>query len=408
MPSGSYSGVKSRGRWLTFGAIVFLTSSFFAVRQWRHASTHVETILTTDYRRGAVSDEVVIAELEAAGPVAVDELRAELRREPTRVDRFQDQALIWLRNQGYNGFSDPRWSPRWALRLRKLHALNALLLLGERAAAARPEVQALQSPSVELGNALSTLRAMSPNNPATISNAVATLQRGGQPERFYLTLSFAKIWTNPPPHLPSLVNLLKDPDDGVRSHAVRNLASYGPVVSNILPQLLPLLEDPSPKVRPQAAYAVGHIAPAEAPRAIRAMLAEQEANDPARANVGWIDLEPYRLYVELGPRARAAVPRLEEELTSQSYQMQAGPIAYALWRVTGETSPRIVEALGKGAESRLQRYQLLSLRGLKEIGPSASNAVPALQRIARDHRVLLRRMAEEALQSITNLPASTR
>ncbi len=344
-----------------------------------------------------------MAELDAVGPEAVDELRAELRRQLTWWDRLQDQALIWLREHGCNWFNDARWSPGRVLSLRKRHALNALLSLGERAAAARPEIEALRSQSQDFGMAVSTLCALSPNDPVTISNAVVVLRKGGHSERSFLIGSFARIWTNPPPHLSALVDALKDSDQGVRSRAVRNLGSYGPQVVNVLPQLLPLLEDPSPQVRPQAAYAVGHIAPSEAARAIGAMLAEQRLNDPS-----WIDLEPYLLYAELGPRAQAAVPRLEEEFTNPTYQMGTGSIAYALWRVMGETSPRIIDALGKGAESYIQRSQLLSLRGLKEIGPPASNAVPALQRIAQDHRVLLRQMAQEALQSITNLPATTR
>ena len=400
--------MKSPRRWLTFGAIVFLASSFFAVRQWRHANPHVETVLTTDYLRGVGSDDSIRAELEAAGPAAVDELRAELRRELTWPNRLQDQALIWLKNQGYKGLDDPRRSPRWVLRGRKQHALNALLLLGERAASARPEIEALQGQPMEFSYALSTLYALTPQDPATISNAVAILQGVSQPERFHLSGNFAKIWTNPPAHLWVLVSRLKDSDDGVRARAVRSLASYGPQVSYVLPQLLPLLDDPSPTVRPQAAYALGHVVPTEAPRAIQAMLAEQEVNDPARTNTGWIDLEPYRLYIELGPLARGAVPRLEQELTNTSYASKAGPIAFALWRITGDTSPRIIDALSKGAEARLERFKLFSLRGLKQIGPPASNAVPALERVSRDHRVLIHQLAEEALQSISKPPTADR
>jgi hypothetical protein len=396
--------MKSPGRWLTVGAVVLLVACFVAVRQWRHANAHVETVLTTDYLHGVDSDESIRAELEAAGPVAVDELRAELRRQLTWADRLQDQALSWLKNQGASGLNDPRRSPSWVLPRRKQRALNALMLLGERAASARPEIEALQGRSGDLGNAMSTLCALSPNDPRTISNVVATLQNGNQPERFFLAGNFAKIWTNPPAHLWALVSRLKDSDDGVRARAVRNLASYGPQVSHVLPQLLPLLDDPSPTVRPPAAYALGHVVPTEAPRAIQAMLAEQEANDPARTSTGWIDLEPYRLYVELGPLARAAVPRLEQELADPAYASKAGPIAFALWRITGDTSPRIIGALTKGAESRLERFKLFSLSGLKQIGPPASNAVPALQRVVLDERVLVHRLAQEALQSVTQPP----
>ena len=352
------------------------------------------------------SDEADLAELEAAGPEAVNELRAELRRELGWLPRFQSDVLSLLAGHGFT-WLDRRRSPRSYFEERKHHALRALMLLGERAASARPDIEALTSRSFEYRSSLATLFALSPNDPVTVSNAAVKLQQGLPPERRIVARNFTRIWTNPPAHLPALVNALQDSDENLRARAASSLGQYGPVVSNALPQLLPLLKDPAYWVRSHAAYAVGHIAPAEAADAIQTMLAYQCRQMPIRTNEGWIDLEPYRLFAELGPRARAAVPRLEEELglPDRVYKAHAGPIAFALWRITGEVSPRIVEALCRGSESVSPDIQFYSLRGLKEMGPAASNAVPVLRRLTQDHRVLLRRLAQEALHSVTQPPA---
>lgn len=382
--------------------VVLLVVALFQWHPWLRYSSHVETVLTGEDWWSAGSNEADLAELEAAGPQAVDELRAELRRELGWLPRFQSDVLSVVAGHRIPWFYAPR-SPRWYFEERKHHALNALLLLGERAAAARPDMEALQARSSEYRGSIATLFAFSPGDPVTISNAVAKLQRGLTYERRAVARNFSLIWTNPPAHLPVLVNALQDSDEHVRVCAMLSLGRYGVVASNALPQLLPLLKDSVPSVRSHAAYLVGHFAPSEAAGAIQTMLAYQRLQILLRTNANWIYLEPYRLFADLGPRARAAVPRLEEELglPDHVYQTHAGPIAFALWRITGENSSRAVTALSRGAESVSPDMQFYSLRCLKELGPVASNAAPVLRRLAQDQRVLLRRLAQEALQSVT-------
>ena len=358
-------------------------------------------VLDHNYLTGAIDEEVILAELEAAGPDAVEALRAELRRRFNPLLQAEQMAFDWSRGNGFTAFENLD-SPVEIFNARRQHALNALVLLGERALPAHPEVEALLASSPDRhGQGTAALFAMRSRDPTTISNASTILRGADTSDIHMVSLNFAKIWEEPPPHLPSLVASLTNKAEVVRGAALRSLGRYGPKVREHAAAIIPLLSDPSPSVRPLAAYALGHIAPSEAPRAIEAMLAEQEFNDPHHAKQGWIDIDTYKLYSELGPVARAAVPRLEQEFADRSLEGRRGPIAFALWRVTGDSSARITEALAKGAESRIERFRLISLRGLIEIGAPASNAVPTLRRVAGDRRVLIRKLADEALRSVT-------
>ena len=382
--------------------VILLPLSLFMLWLNPRKDPHVERVLDHNFATGVIGDEVFLAELEASGPGAVEALREELRRKFNPLLQAEQLAFDWFQPQGSTA-SDNSYSPIQIFETRRGRALRGLRLLGEQALPALPDVEALTGFfSNSQGLLTAALCAMRPNDPATISNAVAIL-RGNDTMRIHgLAGNFAKIWREPPPHLPALLASLTNENAAVRSAALRSLARYGPKVRGHAAAIVPLLTDPAPAVRPLAAYALGHIEPSEAPRAIEALLAEQEFNDPHHGkSVGWIDLEPYKLYGELGPVARAAVPRLEQEFADRKFEGRRGPIAFALWRVTGDSSARITEALAKGAESRLERFRLLSLRGLIEIGPPASNAVPVLRRVAQDPRVLIRRLADEALRSIT-------
>jgi len=360
---------------------------------------HVERVLDHDFATGVIEDEAFQAELDAAGPGAVEAFRGELRRRFNPLLKAEQLAFDWFQSQGSTAFNNG-YSPTQIFETRRGHALRALILLGEQALLAQPDVEALSISSQDSrGLETAALCAMRPHDPATISNAVAILRGNDTMRAHGLAGNFSKIWREPPPHLPALVATLTNGNESVRGAALRSLARYGPKVRGHAAAIVPLLSDPSPSVRPLAAYALGHIEPSEAPRAIEAMLVEQEFNHGK--SVGWIGLEPYKLYGELGPVARAAVPHLEKEFADRSLEGHRGQIAFALWRVTGDSSARITEALAKGAESRIERFRLLSLRGLIEIGPPASNAVPVLRRVAQDPRVLIRRLADEALRSIT-------
>ena len=64
----------------------------------------------------------------------------------------------------------------------------------------------------------------------------------------------------------------------------------------------------------------------------------------------------------------------------------------------------MVAGLTEGIRIGVQRTQIRCLRMLKEIGPPASAAIPELERMTNHPRLLLRRLAGEALQAIQPSP----
>jgi len=157
--------------------------------------------------------------------------------------------------------------------------------------------------------------------------------------------------------------------------------------------------DPSLTVRPRAALALGLVAPEYAVTAVTVMLDQQ------RTNMSWTGDNAYVLYQGLGPAAKEAVPTLQAELADARMVMFHGDAAGALWRVTGEATPQIVEGLSTGVRIGVQRTQLRCLRILREIGPRAAAAAPALHSLTNHPRILIRELAREALESIARSPS---
>jgi hypothetical protein len=191
---------------------------------------------------------------------------------------------------------------------------------------------------------------------------------------------------------------LRDPDATARSRALYALHFYGTVASNAAPVVLEMLSDPSPIVRPPAALALGLVAPEHGATAVAVML------DQLRTNLMWTGVDALALFQALGPVARAAVPTLEAELADPKLVMFHGDAAGALWRITGRATPQVIVGLSTGVRSGLPSTQLRCLRILREIGPPAAGAVPVLNSATNHPRILIRKLAREALDSINTPP----
>jgi hypothetical protein len=173
------------------------------------------------------------------------------------------------------------------------------------------------------------------------------------------------------------------------------LRFYESRASNYVPVLLQMLADPSPTVRPSAALALGLVSPQYAETAVAVMLDQQRTND------SWTGDNAHLLYQAMGPAANLAVPTLRVELTDARRVIFHGDAAGALWRITGEVTSQIVEGLSTGVRIGVQRTQLRCLHILREIGPPATAAAPALHSLTNHPRILIRQLACEALESIS-------
>jgi HEAT repeat protein len=156
--------------------------------------------------------------------------------------------------------------------------------------------------------------------------------------------------------VPTLIRLLGDQDDYVRVQSAQALAHLGPEAEVAVPALMTTLSDPQPGVRSSAAQALGTI----------------------------------------GPAAREAAPLLMQILKGpMPYERQAA--AFALGRIgdaraVGPLQGLLTEADWSG--------RWIAARALGDLGPSAKEAIPALEMLLSDREERVRLIAAEALKKI--------
>jgi len=345
-------------------------------------------------REAATEREVVEAELINRGTELIPALQTELHRGTWRRNSFVRWAIGMLPPETRQAVLKGGYEEE------QRRALAALTLgrLGPAASNVIPDLKAMatiRNNSDEYGAEVA-LAMIQRNDMIIQSNALAALTSANQPRRFYFTKFAYELWPDRP---DVLTGPLHDSDAAVRSFALYALGSYGSRASNCVPVLLTLLTDSSLSVRPRAALALGLVAPEYAEIAVAVMLDQQRTNDT------WTGDQALVLYQALGPAAKLAVPTLQAELADPRMAMFHGDAAGALWRITGEVTPQIVEGLSTGVRIGVQRTQIRCLRFLQEIGPPAAAAARTLHSMTNHPRFLIRQLAAEALASVERPPA---
>jgi HEAT repeat protein len=367
---------------------------------------HLRALVSEDLRKGCFDDDVRLGELEAAGDLAVPFLREQLRdnSDPVRsAIRWAEGkgVLNWIHDYVSDSAADAMLRVMYRRDRERIIALRSLLLLGPRAMAAEPELQQLRvtGESEQKAMAQVCLAAIRPYDLEVISNCAVVLRGSSQPDRFFLVSEFPLIWTNPPTHMGALIERLADTDSGVRSRAALAVAKYGVAASNAVPYLRALVQQPNKTVVPNAGYALGLVSPEDMALALDVMAGQQ------RTNTAWTGEKGYLLSAMLRSKARDQEPLLREAVKQGQSWLGAGKpfrgaAEFALWRVSGEATPEIVEGLRSGLREGIQRIQLMCLTGLREIGPRASNAIPELQALTKDSHLTIQRKARETLAAI--------
>jgi HEAT repeat protein len=171
-----------------------------------------------------------------------------------------------------------------------------------------------------------------------------------------------------------------------RSAAALALAEIGPPAKPALPALEALLDDADRGVRLRAAEAhwrVGGDA-GKGLTVIRAGLKDEALRQAA------VDA-----LFRVGPPARAALPELTEAVRDPSATVHQ-PAARALARIGADAVAALREALGDERES----VRWSAARALGQIGAAAKDAIPDLEKCAKDGRGPASRAAEDALKKI--------
>lgn len=400
MPSGFLRTMNSRWHWQIAGLLGLLVTVVFLLWLRLRPDPRVEAMLEwNDLNNAAVDTEVILAEL----PLLDDRAIRRLADEPFRDDGPWYKIESWLMNSNL-----PQWLMKWMpvltpRSLVKKNALKVLTLLGPRA---RPFANRIATLGTNYGSAYAddaafALVMIQGADPTNFAKFVPWASSANESQQFEFAMHCAFVGTNPPlSQLPILIRALSSPDERNRSRAAYAISLYGSAASNAVPALRKCLSDPDLKVRPTAAFALGFVAPEFADEAVAVML------NPTSTNSTRFKDCAHQLYARLGPAAHAAIPWLESELADPKMKMWRGAAAVALWRIRHEATPTSVEALAWDIEHGVQRSRRWSLQALAEIGPPATNALPAIKRMTRHPRLLLRQMAQTALSSVMQTPAS--
>src|SRR5262245_26723245 len=180
-------------------------------------------------------------------------------------------------------------------------------------------------------------------------------------------------------------SLLRSGDAGARLQARWRLAQAGrPAV----PHLTAALEDGEAEVRLEAAAALGGMHGGGGPEAVHALTRAARHTDPDTQRAALEALGTY------GRAAAEAVPAVRQALNHGQERVR-GWAAVTLARILGaDAVPELVAALGKGGR------RLEAAVALRELGPAARPAVPALHALLQDGNTVEREAAADALQAI--------
>jgi HEAT repeat protein len=202
------------------------------------------------------------------------------------------------------------------------------------------------------------LDALAGMGPAAVPRLTAALKH----EKFrpYVVYMLGQIGAASKPAVPELAKLLNDENPDVRHETAIALAKIGPNAKEAVPALAKALEECDGPSCCGAAYALGRIGD---PEAVPALMKAVESKDETLAAISaWalVQIQP-----KDAPTAAKALPQLIRGL--------------------GDSDPK---------------FRHGAAAALKQLGPLAKPAIPALKKALKDDEASVRTMAEEALAAI--------
>jgi hypothetical protein len=195
---------------------------------------------------------------------------------------------------------------------------------------------------------------------------------------------------------PKLLPLLQKPDSALRLAVLSVIVK--PDASQI-PSLLLARDDPDAKVRREVLRClsqIGHSATA-AVSAVSELCADSDRD--VRQDAAWT------LWKITG-QTNTTVPVLEELLSQQHDEDRRHQAAYDLL-VMGDSAPTLVTTLINSLTNRQAGDRATVCSFLRDIGPPAAAAIPALRKALQDPEPEVRRRAEVALSRIDPEHAAT-
>ena len=385
-------------------------------------------ILLGGLRHPAGPIDPIADALGQIGRPAVDPLTQAAKDPEPRVRRAAALALGQIRPVAKGtlqtlavGLQDPDRDVRAAF-------LTAIGSLGPRAGEAVPAVRNLlrdESPAIR-AQAIDVLSQAAPRDERLLGDLIAALKNDVDPRVVRQAIeTIRSLGPGGRDALPVVIGKLTatSPED-VRLAAVLMIESHGQAAAEAVPALCALLSDGTPKLQTVAAQALATMGKAAQPAFAR--LAEMvnagnpEAREAAASTLGGLELEADVIRLPLARALRDDKPEVRRAATKAIQRL--GP-AGAIFipdiislaekkenQRTVERTLRRFESSGPDVRSlpelikQLNHDQvavrLLAIKFLGLAGPSAREAIPALERLREDPSPEVKKQAAAATESI--------
>jgi HEAT repeat protein len=177
--------------------------------------------------------------------------------------------------------------------------------------------------------------------------------------------------------LPELVAALKSPDEPARLRAIDQLGALAAGAADAVAPLTELLKDDSAKVRAHAAWALGAVGAAAKP-AVPALAELLKDSDPA------VRRQVVKAIQAIRPGPQVMVPLCVKLMEDPDPAMRVR-VLQAIVGAGAKAVPGLIEAL------KNEKAAYWACLALREIGPAAKDAVPALAEKLKDPRPEIRR-----------------
>jgi HEAT repeat protein len=308
----------------------------------------------------------------------------------------------------------------------KLAFLTAIGSLGPRASECAPAVRAmLQDKSAEIrGQAIQVLSRSAARDDRLLDDLIPLVNDS---DARVQRRSIETIRSFGPPGrkaLATVIGKLNSANPEVRLAAAEMIGSHGQAAAEAVPALTLLLDDPSPKIRTIAAQTLGKMGKAAQSALARLsplLGAEQvEVREAATLTLGSLELEPEvvrphlaRALRDKSPEVRRAATRAIQRFGPQAALFLPDIILLADSKENLRTVERMLRRfersgpdvkslpeLVKHLDHKQDSVRLLAIKFLGLAGPSAKEAIPALERMSKDPSAEIRKQAEAATKQI--------
>lgn len=195
--------------------------------------------------------------------------------------------------------------------------------------------------------------------------------------------------------VPRLIKALQN--DDLQPLAVAVINRLGPKAKDAVPALIDELKDPNPEYRREVEFALATIGP-DAKAAVPALVKELNDDDVRVRRTACYALG------KIGPAAIDAIPDLQKGLSSDDKLLKLASV-WAILRIkVGDQviEKMAIQPLTKALEeSDRDLVKIEAARALGDIGPMASEAIPALEKLTGESESPdVRKAAAEAIKKI--------